>query len=302
MRLRKFCINLLRRPDRRNRVKSEFEKNNIKDVEFFDAVDGKNLHATENIVRMFLFNDFEYRSGIIGCALSHYLLYKQLISDEDSDLYLIFEDDIEILPNFNENCDTILKQVGLNFDILFIGNHGYDKTQIGTPVRLETFNNYGAGGTFGYIFTKKFAIRIVNAIEKYSIKYAIDTYIQKYCACEQILVHVSVPPLVTAPTSVANSDIQTSFSSISGLNNFKYLYDKYKINGYKFITNLDFVENNICYVPHTSINDIKKKADETENCVAFNTYGFLKHGFNRPIDNMYTDYKINGIYIKNDKL
>jgi GR25 family glycosyltransferase involved in LPS biosynthesis len=58
------------------------------------AVDGKSLQLTPALERLFAGNDFHWKKSVTGCALSHILLWAQLVCEHPSvKNYLIFEDD-----------------------------------------------------------------------------------------------------------------------------------------------------------------------------------------------------------------
>ena len=113
-------INLKKRTDRKEEMIQKLEKANIKDYEFVEAVNGYELEATREIYDLFKDNDFAYRKGVIGCALSHVILWKQLIDDKDNDYYLISEDD----NTFNDDFGNKIKELENEFktkEVLFLG-------------------------------------------------------------------------------------------------------------------------------------------------------------------------------------
>ena len=61
----------------------------IFDYKFFKAVDGSKLTVTDEITKIFAGNDFGNRRGVVGCALSHYRLWNQLLADEENDFYFL---------------------------------------------------------------------------------------------------------------------------------------------------------------------------------------------------------------------
>ena len=70
------------------------------DCEFIKAVDGALLKPTSELKHLFRNNDFGNRKGVIGCALSHYNLWKRLIDDSHHEYYVIMEDDFVLCSNF----------------------------------------------------------------------------------------------------------------------------------------------------------------------------------------------------------
>ena len=87
--LLKKIINLEKRADRKDAMIKLFTKHRIENYEFVSATDGATLKLTQDIYYLFKHNDFGSRLGFIGCALSHYALWKQLVAS-DQDKWLIF--------------------------------------------------------------------------------------------------------------------------------------------------------------------------------------------------------------------
>jgi hypothetical protein len=92
-----YCINLEKRPDRRAKASVEFENNGIENVEFFRGTDGL-AEAPDGI----LITKPEY-----GCSDSHIRIWRDIV-DNGYETVLVFEDDVKILPNFNENLKRVL--------------------------------------------------------------------------------------------------------------------------------------------------------------------------------------------------
>ncbi len=98
-------INLERRTDRKEYMRQLFDKEGLvqgRDYTFVKAVDGRELRVTDEIRTVFAKNDFQFRRGILGCALTHIALWKQLVADTESESYIVVEDDITLCPNFKE--------------------------------------------------------------------------------------------------------------------------------------------------------------------------------------------------------
>ena len=58
------------------------------------AIDGKALQLTPALERLFAGNDFHWKKSVVGCALSHIILWAQLVCEHPSvKNYLILEDD-----------------------------------------------------------------------------------------------------------------------------------------------------------------------------------------------------------------
>jgi GR25 family glycosyltransferase involved in LPS biosynthesis len=89
-----WIINLNRRIDRiRDWAKSYPELAAI--TQRFQAIDGRELHMTPAISELFQRNDFQWKRSVVGCALSHILLWAQLACETSAvESYLILEDDM----------------------------------------------------------------------------------------------------------------------------------------------------------------------------------------------------------------
>ena len=62
------------------------------------------------------------KNGSIACFISHCSLWKKL-KDKPGEVFLIFEDDCKILPNFSNNVNKMLKYVPNDWDMIWLG-HG----------------------------------------------------------------------------------------------------------------------------------------------------------------------------------
>ena len=106
-----FVINLEHRINRRIRVDKVINENNIDtcNLNYYKAIDGKKIKRTEEITQLFKENDFGWRRGMIGCALSHYNLWKELETSDELDFLVILEDDIKTCKNnFNSKFTNLI--------------------------------------------------------------------------------------------------------------------------------------------------------------------------------------------------
>jgi GR25 family glycosyltransferase involved in LPS biosynthesis/SAM-dependent methyltransferase len=207
-------INLKHRNDRRNNITNIMKQENIQNFEFFEAINGKELQLTDELIKLFERNDFGYKKGVIGCALSHLYLWKQLIHDTSNNFYVILEDDIKLCKNFKHYLDMSCKLfVDQKLEHLALGEYNSDKKFPNGELVLETYkkNLYSEWNvTFAYIISKSAVIKAIEYVNSCSIKCAFDNpqafgYILNYCALNYKLVSCEI-------LNEHGSDIQSNSS------------------------------------------------------------------------------------------
>lgn len=173
-------INLKRRIDRKNEMINQLEKEEIKNYEIIEAIDGEELNETQELYNLFEGNNFNNRKGVIGCALSHLKLWTQLSQDQNHDFYVILEDDLELSSNFKEklkkHCELFKKY---NLEHLSLGVfdcNDNEQKEIETEdikvIKKDVYKFWNIA--FAYIISKSAAIKIIDFVNKCSIKCAID--------------------------------------------------------------------------------------------------------------------------------
>lgn len=106
-----YCLNLERRPDRRKDVEEQFQIFGIKNVEFFNATDGK-LSAPEHI---------NITKPEWGCADSHIRIWRDMI-EKGYETVLVFEDDVKIAAGFIDKLSWILSDMeNVDWDYINLG-------------------------------------------------------------------------------------------------------------------------------------------------------------------------------------
>lgn len=152
-----FCINLDRSKNRWENIKNQFLNFN-QDVIRFPASDGKNLNdgdlpfLWEKIDRSYrhygkneALSNLEFKPGVVGCALSHYRLWKFAVK-HNIDFFCVIEDDVKIIKKI-ENIEY-----PDNFDILYINDR----------IKSNADNHAIDGvGLDGYILSLKGAKKLI---------------------------------------------------------------------------------------------------------------------------------------------
>lgn len=191
-------INLDRKPDRNistlHKIKSlGFQEHNIKR---FSAIDGRNLksdlisknYINNNCIINLQKSNKSIREGIIGCALSHYFLLEEIMTDSsisNDNIIFIFEDDFlindellastslsEILSEINEINDWDIMYLGGRFSTGYTINNSvlnhYSRLSLNIYQKLETkeWNSHKDRTTHNYIIKKSSAKKIIDLLNE----------------------------------------------------------------------------------------------------------------------------------------
>lgn len=294
-----YVVNLERRPDRKKAMEELFESQGIESYSFFKAVDGKSIVVTDEIVRLFIGNDFANRRGVIGCAMSHYMLWKQLSEDTSNEYYIIYEDDITLCDDYKNKLDEVLKDLE-GKDLVLLGfttfrENSYIKT-ISVKGLVQTNLDAYIGGFFSYIITKSGCKKLLSYIETKGIKHGIDYIIKIY---PELKIYNPQPHLVFSEmveklTSPVDTDIQKDYSSLDLI-----LTDAK--DEWIFYEGVDSGGHDICHVRGKRIEQLFTIASLRKECVAFNTLGFLKSKVMLPYKpTPYINSAGKGLYVKKD--
>lgn len=289
-------VNLLRRTDRRDNVIQKFKGANITNYEFIEAVDGKKIATTPEIRKLFTGNDFGNRRGVIGCALSHYNLWKQLINDT-AEYYIIMEDDFELCENFQEKMNKIKLE---DYELIFFGYHMFENERNKVKyiynvesehTAIEKLNkNLYIGATHCYSINRKGAIKILEYIAMNGIKHGID-YLMKISNLD---CYESRPHLAFAEWNENGKNIDTDIQNNSDSMNLNEDISQY----FDFVPNRDQIGNDL-YYNRKSLDEMMAIAYNDKNCAGFNTLGFFKNNIenDKLTTSPYFSSK-DGIYIK----
>ncbi len=206
-------INLERRLDRRQKIIKMFDKQKIK-YQIITAVDGKQLQPTKELFELFKDNDFNYRVGVIGCAMSHLQLWKQLIEDPKNEYYVILEDDIEIVSNFNKKIIQVVElMISQGIHHTLIGGNSITIKNEKNELTLSLFKDR-CETTCGYILFKEGAKILVDYISKHGIKAAIDNPVIFLHQTQPYLVNEYLVCAKNSMNGTVDTDIQYDFNCL----------------------------------------------------------------------------------------
>ncbi len=148
-------INLNRRQDRWN----EWCKDNSFLSQFaqrFSAVDGKLVHLTPDIYKIFKYNSFNWKRAMIGCTLSHMAVWQQLLNDnpDKNSKYLILEDDMRFsCDDWLDKWNNMKDHIPLDADVLYIGGV-LPTNKSALPLVLDNVNKWWAKIKPNKLFTQ----------------------------------------------------------------------------------------------------------------------------------------------------
>uniref|UniRef100_A0A6C0DTS7 Uncharacterized protein n=1 Tax=viral metagenome TaxID=1070528 RepID=A0A6C0DTS7_9ZZZZ len=275
-------INLKRRPDRRETMTKLFADIKFSDYEFIEAIDGKQIKPTFELKKLFEGNDFGSRSGVVGCALTHYTLWKALLNSND-DYYIIFEDDVTLSPSFKKVYDALTsRDVFKTHDYLFLGYHMFSANreatkdiyvkESGTITIGDMQNDLNIGAGFAYSLNKKGARILVDYIAKNGIKHGID-YVVKICKelkCTELRPQIVFSEWYERTGQNVDTDIQKDYTSVD--------FDNI-VEDFTFVQGLDHIGDDL-FFNKVNIEEAKRLALGNPQCMGFNTLGFFKSKVN----------------------
>jgi GR25 family glycosyltransferase involved in LPS biosynthesis len=180
--LKCYVLNLARRQDRLKKFREINPE--LRNYHVFVAIDGQKLSPCHKIQKLFEKNDYNYRRGLVGCALSHLLIWVELIHNVSLEGMLVVEDDAELTKDFIAKFLHALS-ISRQADILFLGHHPYPDYIQQNDQRRDIFPTteqwskeksirQSMGGTTAYYITKLGAINMIKWITEHGFRYGVD--------------------------------------------------------------------------------------------------------------------------------
>lgn len=179
-----YVINMDSQTQRMKKVHHALTANSIEYIRF-SAVEGSKVENSKYLSNTC--NRF-CTDGVKGCALSHRKIWEEMILNSYQSV-LILEDDVSIVPDFNEKFKEAWDSVPTDFDILYVGckficadsNVGAFLTSTGLSKQYEHVNpninrTYGSIGNHAYILTRRTAEKFLSK----QIQWHLDYDIQKW--------------------------------------------------------------------------------------------------------------------------
>jgi len=156
-----FVLSLKTSLNRRSVIKKRFDNEKLG----YTISDGAIGLDTYKFTKAISIRSVNYLSkGSIGCWLGHYSIWAEVVNRK-LEYSMIFEDDIILAKNFNNELNYALEGVPLDFDILFLNsgnNYPHNKRAI---VNGKVFIPYQIrNGAYGYIVSYNGARKLLSMV------------------------------------------------------------------------------------------------------------------------------------------
>ena len=237
VKLQKKTINLTHRPKKWLEHINNCQQVFLPNVERFEAINGKDYDMSSPYIQ----NLFKFTQnfigpnrnthGIVGCALSHYELWKEI---QNNNLpMLVMEDDVIFQPHFIDRLGNLLNMLDTktDWDIIFVGYHIHEENYQHHNLKythlqdnflpwelisFEYMTKYGSssdasglhgGGTFGYLLSPRGSIKLLNIIKTTKFYFPVDYMILESGLRYGLDIQVCAHPLVTSLKYGINTDV-----------------------------------------------------------------------------------------------
>lgn len=125
----KWCptvvVNLKRRPDRLQNFNQRYKNQGTMPLTRKCAIDGKLLKSNSTFQKYFSKNTTTLRSGEIGCFLSHFEIWLDMIK-RGLPFCCIYEDDVLFTSEYDAKLNVLLKELPRDFFIMYLGGRFND--------------------------------------------------------------------------------------------------------------------------------------------------------------------------------
>ena len=215
--MRKFVINLKRRPDR---LEQFFQRCPYprESIEVVSAFDGKNPNGECKKERK-LMSRFpsDRQPGAVGCSISHLRIWKKIVN-ENINISMIFEDDCNFSPNFLDFMER-LQPFPESIKILYPGGRFQPNFTVPPEAMIKVNdhiyehndtnwkNHFHERTTHFYILTYQMAKFLISLFDIIEYTAPLDHFIIHSLKALKIPVH-STNPLVCWCPMVGDSDIR----------------------------------------------------------------------------------------------
>jgi len=197
-----FVVHYTALTERKEHVIKELGKYNL-DYEFITDFDKENINSDT----LKKFDRTKLKISEISLLLKHKKCWEEIYKKYD--YAVVFEDDIILSDNFNNDLNTYINELPSDWDMFFIGTclniHAEQKNINADPTKhvfKADINKGGTRCTHAYMITKKCAKKLLDIIntENYIIDYATDWFLNNIIKDNSLNVYWAEPAIVTQGT------------------------------------------------------------------------------------------------------
>lgn len=175
--MKTYVVNLARSPERRAHMVGELRRAEL-DHEFVEGADGRALDLSDvSIVDPTFLQDGPFWSGVVGCSLSHLMVYSKIL-ESDAETALVLEDDVVLPRDMTALVDALAAEMA-GAEAVLLHHHRRGRAERGETYRflrrgsvplpdagyLATPADVGdVAGTGAYLITREACQRMVKAL------------------------------------------------------------------------------------------------------------------------------------------
>jgi GR25 family glycosyltransferase involved in LPS biosynthesis len=227
-----FYINLDTSEDRRAEMEARIKRSDLKDtnIQRYPGVVGKDVELTkwvspsginslkQTYQRGYRTYHHELTLGAVGCYISHLSLMTDLLSDPDTDFYIIMEDDCDFTSNVFERVQSLIASAPDDWDMLLCKH-----SRLISDVDLGEWKKARAfWGMMFYVINKKGAQKIINETNNDKTDSQIDSYLSRMAIQNKLKIYASEKNNIVYIHYNNVSTVQMPVKPQPGINPFLY--------------------------------------------------------------------------------
>ncbi|AHA45186.1 putative fucosyltransferase [Hirudovirus strain Sangsue] len=262
-------------------------KENFAGCDFIKSIDMDQV-TSNNILRFFKHYDNDiFTLNTVKTIMNHYNAWEKIANSNDNiDIYFIIDEAVTTPKTISLTRQLLLKKTN-DQQIIFVGGNSDLQCQ---DLNIRPFDHKNSNFLSAYLITKLAVKILLEYIYYNGIKTTINKIINDcFGNCFE-----SIPYLF-----IVNSQNEKNVFDNKRIT-FPMIDNNFEFNDYIFYPNLDSAGNDICEV-YADIPTLREIANKDDNCIGFNTYGWIKFFVTKEerftmLKNKY--YRCDGLYVK----
>jgi len=219
-----IVISLERAKERRERIKTQFQKLNLEAI-IMDAVDGQNLSEIQLNKSIYNPNGWrdgeKFKPGEIGCIMSTINAIK-LAKENNWEEVIIMDDDVVISEDFQKGIKFLSRIVPGDWQHIFLGGHIYmNPAPVFQPAAIPSY--FKVSGSYCYILRETAYDILLEELSLFELP--VDDAIEKIYLREQRIKSYIFFPFLAYP-NIDTSYIWNTESENKVHASFKYFKNK----------------------------------------------------------------------------